>query len=119
MKLVWIEHRKVDQFGTLASEPAGKATEDFSYPLMLPEDENLIWETWVPLDKDAIYIELQIWYPYSLMNAREDDKGYLFQMELNTKGDTAIDGLTAIELEVKKSSRTGTLTLEIAADTPS
>ncbi len=73
----------------------------------------------MPLDKDAIYLELQIWYPYSLVNAREDDKGYLFQMELSTRGDTAIDGLTAIELEVTKSSRAGALTLEIAADTPS
>ncbi|EGH27045.1 hypothetical protein PSYMO_38378, partial [Pseudomonas amygdali pv. mori str. 301020] len=34
---------------------------DFTYPLMPPENEDLIWETWVPLDKDATYLELQIW----------------------------------------------------------
>ncbi|RML33103.1 putative Membrane protein, partial [Pseudomonas syringae pv. atrofaciens] len=113
------QFRKVEQFGMLTNKPTIKASEDCTYPRMPPEKEDLIWETWVPLDKDAIYLELQIWYPYSLVNARENDKGYLFQMELSTRGDTAIDGLTAIELEVKKSSRAGALTLEIAADTPS
>ncbi|WP_346397492.1 T6SS effector BTH_I2691 family protein [Pseudomonas syringae] len=113
------QFRKVEQFGMLTNKPTIKASEDCTYPRMPPEKEDLIWETWVPLDKDAIYLELQIWYPYSLVNAREDDKGYLFQMELSTRGDTAIDGLTAIELEVTKSSRAGALTLEIAADTPS
>ncbi|PBP54628.1 hypothetical protein CCL10_14200, partial [Pseudomonas syringae] len=113
------QFRKVEQFGMLTNKPTIKASEDCTYPRMPPEKEDLIWETWVPLDKDAIYLELQIWYPYSLVNARENDKGYLFQMELSTRGDTAIDGLTAIELEVTKSSRAGALTLEIAADTPS
>ncbi|MBI6782117.1 T6SS effector BTH_I2691 family protein, partial [Pseudomonas syringae] len=113
------QFRKVEQFGMLTNKPTIKASEDCTYPRMPPEKEDLIWETWVPLDKDAIYLELQIWYPYSLVNVREDDKGYLFQMELSTRGDTAIDGLTAIELEVTKSSRAGALTLEIAADTPS
>ncbi|MCW6057174.1 toxin VasX [Pseudomonas fragariae (ex Marin et al. 2024)] len=113
------QFRKVEQFGMLTNKPTIKASEDCTYPRMPPEKEDLIWETWVPLDEDAIYLELQIWYPYSLVNAREDDKGYLFQMELSTRGDTAIDGLTAIELEVTKSSRAGALTLEIAADTPS
>ncbi|EGH26953.1 hypothetical protein PSYMO_37916, partial [Pseudomonas amygdali pv. mori str. 301020] len=35
---------------------------------MPPENEDLIWETWVPLDKDATYLELQIWYPNNLIN---------------------------------------------------
>ncbi|UNB60948.1 hypothetical protein MME54_14805 [Pseudomonas syringae pv. helianthi] len=112
------QFRKMEQFGILTNKPAIKASEDCTFPRMPPEKEDLIWETWVPLDKNAIYLELQIWYPYGLISAR-DDKGYLFQMELSTRGDTAIDGLTAIELEVKKQSRAGTLTLEIAADIPS
>ncbi|RMQ35986.1 hypothetical protein ALQ05_01050, partial [Pseudomonas amygdali pv. mori] len=91
---------------------------DFTYPLMPPENEDLIWETWVPLDKDATYLELQIWYPSNLIHPGEEDQGYLFQMELGTRGDTAIDGLAAVELEVKTSSSVGTLTLEVAEGTP-
>ncbi|MDA7012049.1 hypothetical protein PI739_06750 [Pseudomonas cerasi] len=112
------QFRKAKQFGTLTNKPAGKASEDFTYPLMPPENEDLIWETWVPLHKDATYLELQIWYPANLINPGEDDRSYLFQMELGTRGDTAIDGLAAVELEVKASSRIGTLTLEVAEGTP-
>ncbi|RMR88629.1 putative Membrane protein [Pseudomonas amygdali pv. tabaci] len=112
------QFRKAEQFGTLTNKQAGKTSEDFTYPLMPPENEDLIWETWVPLDKDATYLELQIWYPNNLINPSEDDRGYLFQMELGTWGDTAIDGLAAVELEVQASSRIGTLTLEVAESTP-
>ncbi|KPX99892.1 putative Membrane protein, partial [Pseudomonas savastanoi pv. nerii] len=97
------QFRKAEQFGTLTNKQAGKTSEDFTYPLMPPENEDLIWETWVPLDKDATYLELQIWYPNNLINPGEDDRGYLFQMELGTRGDTAIDGLAAVELEVQAS----------------
>ncbi|CAI8881350.1 MULTISPECIES: toxin VasX [Pseudomonas syringae group] len=112
------QFRKAEQFGMLTNKPAGKASEDYTYPRMPPENEDLIWETWVPLDKDATYLELQIWYPANLLNPGGDDRSYLFQMELGTKGDTAIDGLAAVELEVKASSRIGTLTLEVAEGTP-
>ncbi|WP_214346938.1 toxin VasX [Pseudomonas congelans] len=112
------QFRTAEQFGTLTNKPAGKASEDFTYPLMPPENEDLIWETWVPLDKDATYLELQIWYPASLLNLGEDDRSYLFQMELGLRGDTAIDGLAAVELEVKASNRASTLTLEVAEGTP-
>jgi hypothetical protein len=110
--------RKVEQFGMLTNKPTAKASEDFTYPLMPPENEDLIWETWVPLDKEATFLELQLWYPYDFINSGEDDRSYLFQMELGTRGDTSIDGLTAIELAVKASSRTGSLTLEVAEGTP-
>ncbi|KPX27601.1 toxin VasX [Pseudomonas syringae group genomosp. 3] len=112
------QFRKAEQFGTLTNKPAGKASEDFTYPRMPPENEDLIWETWVPLDNDATYLELQLWYPANLLNPGGDDRSYLFQMELGTKGDTAIDGLAAVELEVKESSRIGALTLEVAEGTP-
>ncbi|AAY38534.1 toxin VasX [Pseudomonas syringae] len=112
------QFREVEQFGKLTNTPSGKASEDLTYPLMPPENEDLIWETWVPLDKDATYIELQIWYPANLLNPGEDDRSYLFQMELGPRGDTAIDGLAAVELEVKASNRAGTLTLEVAEGTP-
>jgi hypothetical protein len=110
--------RKVEQFGMLTNKPTAKASEDFTYPLMPPENEDLIWETWVPLDKEATFLELQLWYPSDLINSGEDDRSYLFQMELGTRGDTSIDGLAAMELAVKASSRTGSLTLEVAEGTP-
>ncbi|MBI6831139.1 hypothetical protein, partial [Pseudomonas syringae] len=112
------QFRKAEQFGKLTNTPPGKASEDFTYPLMPPDNEDLIWETWVPLDKDATYLELQIWYPASLLDPGEEDRSYLFQMQLSPKGDTAIDGLAAVELEVKTSNRAGTLTLEVAEGTP-
>ncbi|WP_024642000.1 hypothetical protein, partial [Pseudomonas syringae] len=112
------QFRRVEQFKMFSNEPTGKASEDFTYPLMPPEDEDLIWETWVPLDKDATYLELQIWYPSNLIHAGEEDRGYLFQIELGTRGDTESDGLAAVELEVKALSRTGALTLEVAGSKP-
>ncbi|PBQ13867.1 hypothetical protein CCL09_23100, partial [Pseudomonas congelans] len=112
------QFRRVEQFKILTNTPAGKASEDFTYPLMPLEDEDLIWETWVPLDKDATYLELQIWYPSNLIHPGEEDRGYLFQIELSTRGDTNSDGLAAVELEVKTLSRTGTLTLEVAESRP-
>ncbi|AKT29789.1 toxin VasX [Pseudomonas syringae pv. actinidiae] len=112
------QFRNTEQFGTLTNKPAGKASEDFTYPRMPPENEDLIWETWVPLDKDATYLELQLWYPANLLNPGGDDRSYLFQMELGIRGDTAIDGVAAVELEVKAISRIGALTLEVAEGTP-
>ncbi|RML85144.1 hypothetical protein [Pseudomonas savastanoi] len=72
----------------------------------------------MPLDKDAAYLELQIWYTASLLKTEGDDKSYLFQLELGTTGDTAVDGLASVELEVKASNRIGALTLEVAEGTP-
>ncbi|MCF5165515.1 hypothetical protein GIW45_15895 [Pseudomonas congelans] len=108
------QFRNVKQFGTLTNKPAGKAYEDFTYPLMPPQNEDVIWETWVPLDKDASYLELQIHYPLNLINSGQSDTGYSFQLELDAKGSTSFDGLTEAELEVKSSNRAGGLMLEIA-----
>ncbi|AHG40721.1 membrane protein [Pseudomonas syringae CC1557] len=108
------QFKKVDQFKNLVNKPARQAQEDFTFPLMPPEGEDIVWETWVPLGKDATYLELQIWYPDSLIEPGQQDVGYLFQLELNSKGDTAADGLAHTELEIKASNRASTLALEIA-----
>ncbi|EGH47351.1 MULTISPECIES: hypothetical protein [Pseudomonas syringae group] len=68
----------------------------------------------VPLDKDASYLELQIYYPFPLASSGQSDTSYSFQLELDTKGSTSFDGLTEAELEVKSSSRADVLMLEIA-----
>ncbi|MCF5631882.1 hypothetical protein GIV53_21815 [Pseudomonas syringae] len=108
------QFKKVDQFKKLVNQPARKAQEDFTFPLMPPESEDVVWETWVPLEKDATYLELQIWYPDSLIKPGQQDVGYLFQLKLYSQGDTAVDGLAHTELEIKASSRASTSTLEIA-----
>ncbi|WP_055009057.1 hypothetical protein, partial [Pseudomonas caricapapayae] len=108
------QFKEVGQFKKLVNQPARKAQEDFTFPLMPPEGEDVVWETWVPLENDATYLELQIWYPDGLIKPGQQDVGYLFQLELSSKGDTAVDGLTNTELEIKTFSRISALTLEIA-----
>jgi len=53
-----------------------------------PEDEGVIWQTWVPLDESAHYLELQVWYGEETLAIREGDNGYRFQIELTQEGQT-------------------------------
>ncbi|RMV43175.1 hypothetical protein ALP10_00748 [Pseudomonas syringae pv. helianthi] len=108
------QFRATSQFGVLTKKRIEHVHKDFTFPLMPPESEDVIWETWVPLEHDARYLELQIWYPENLIRTDAEDTGYLFQIELNTQGRTSFEGLSAIDLEVKTSSRLGFMTLEIA-----
>ena len=52
------------------------------------EDEVVIWQTWVPLDEDVQYLELQVWYAPETIAIREGDKGFRFQVELAKGGQT-------------------------------
>jgi len=51
-------------------------------------DEAVIWQTWVPLDESAHYLELQVWYAPETLAIREGDNGYRFQIELTQEGQT-------------------------------
>jgi hypothetical protein len=53
-----------------------------------PADEDVIWQTWVPLTESAKYLELQVWYPEHILTIREGDKGYRYQIELAPEGET-------------------------------
>ncbi|PIO92440.1 hypothetical protein CBI55_18845 [Pseudomonas syringae] len=108
------QFRQAGQFGTLGNKAARNAHEDFTFPLMPHEGGDLIWETWIPLEAEATYLELQIWYPDSLIKPDQQDIGYLYQLELNREGDTKVDGLITAELEVKALNRSTALTLEVA-----
>ncbi|MCF5453501.1 hypothetical protein GIV89_17330, partial [Pseudomonas syringae] len=108
------QFRQAGQFGTLGNKAARNAHEDFTFPLMPHESEDLIWETWIPLEAEATYLELQIWYPDSLIKPDQQDIGYLYQLKLNREGDTKVDGLITAELEVKALNRSTALTLEVA-----
>lgn len=53
-----------------------------------PEDEDVIWQTWVPLTESAKYLELQVWYPKHILTIREGDQGYRYQIELTPEGES-------------------------------
>ncbi|WP_285427497.1 toxin VasX [Pseudomonas sp. MEJ108] len=108
------QFRATSQFEVLTEKRIEHAHKDFTFPLMPPEGEDVIWETWVPLEQDARYLELQIWYPENLIRTGVEDTGYLFQIELDTQGHTSFEGSSATDLEVKISNRLGFMTLEIA-----
>lgn len=49
-------------------------------------NEDVIWQTWIPLDERAKYLEVQVWYPEEILATRKGDRGYRFQMELAAVG---------------------------------
>ncbi|KPW32847.1 hypothetical protein ALP45_01685 [Pseudomonas coronafaciens pv. atropurpurea] len=98
------QFKNTEHFGKLSNHPMRNACEDLTYPLMPPAGEDVIWETWVPLEQGAAYLELQIWYSERLIRPGPQDIGYLFQIELNSEGKTAVDGLGTVEREVKLAS---------------
>lgn len=51
-----------------------------------PPEEDIIWQTWVPIAEKAKYLEVQIWYPLEVLFIRDGDKGYRFQAELVAGG---------------------------------
>lgn len=84
------------------------------YPPLPPTGEDIVWQTWVPVSESADFIELQIWYPSKVLNPGADDRGYLYQLELDAEGKTKTDGLSTSQLEVKKTNRNDALILAIA-----
>jgi len=83
------------------------------YPISPAADDSLIWETWVPVSDSADFIELQIWYPPRVLNPGADDRGYLYQLELDIDGSMKTDGLGTPKLEVKQANRDNALVLVI------
>lgn len=76
-------------------------------------DECYVWQTWVPLRENTDFLEFQIWYPPLIVSGDSDDRGYLYQVELNTDGNTEADGLSKTNLQVKSSDRLNALVLVI------
>jgi hypothetical protein len=79
----------------------------------LQSDDNVLWQTWVPVSENADFIELQIWYPSRVLNSGIDDHGYLYQLELDTDGAMKTDGLSTSMLEVKQANRKNALVLVV------
>lgn len=47
-----------------------------------PPEEDVIWQTWIPVAERAKYLEVQVWYPQEVLSTRKGDIGYRFQFEL-------------------------------------
>ncbi|WP_109514277.1 T6SS effector BTH_I2691 family protein [Pseudomonas ovata] len=73
----------------------------------LDKDDGVIWQTWIPVEPDADFLELQIWYPDNILKAAPQDIGYLYQIALNRKGSRAINGAENTELQVRNETREG------------
>jgi hypothetical protein len=87
-------------FGSITTQQPEKSNELYFPPIPLP-DEDVVWQTWIPLDTKADFIEFQIWYPEDIVKPGVEDVGYLYQIELMENGQTAADGLLPIELTIK------------------
>ena len=91
-------------FGSLTTQRPEKPDNRY-FPPMPPQNENLVWQTWIPLDTKADFVELQIWYPEDIVKPGPEDIGYLYQIELGDRGSTATDGLMPIDLTIKAIAR--------------
>lgn len=91
-------------FGSLTTQRPEKPDNRY-FPPMPPQNENLVWQTWIPLDTKADFVELQIWYPEDIVKPGPEDIGYLYQIELGDSGSTATDGLMPIGLTIKAIAR--------------
>lgn len=90
----------------------------FTYPMLhfplLPDNEDVIWQTWVPLVPEAVYLEIQIWYPVDSFKPSPEDTGYLYQLEILEHSNSTFDGLLKPQLLMKNTSRSTALPLLIA-----
>lgn len=100
-------------FGSINNQRPPEKNNDLYFPPVPPEEEDVVWQTWVPLGKKADFIELQIWYPKDIVVPVAQDLGYLYQVSISSEGEKAVDGLLPVQLEVKSLTRTGTSALEI------
>ncbi|MCD5979480.1 T6SS effector BTH_I2691 family protein [Pseudomonas quasicaspiana] len=71
-----------------------------------PADQGVVWQTWVPLNKSAEYLELQVWYSEETLAVRNGDSGYRYQIELVHEGasdnsDSRVVGSSKNSLEVE------------------
>lgn len=102
-------------FGTVNNERPVNALDTMYFPPVPPVQEDVVWHTWVPLNRSARYIELQVWYPQDLIAKNPESDGYAYQIELSKEANTAGDGLLFSTLAIKKLTRSAALTLEIPA----
>ncbi|MBX8503136.1 hypothetical protein K5D31_24920, partial [Pseudomonas cichorii] len=104
------QYTHIRKFAKASNERPPHPSSGLHFPIM-PEDEDVVWQTWVPLDKSTDYIELQIWYPSDVVSHGEEGRGYLYQIEPDKKGNGTADGLTLTKLLVSAEPRAHSLIL--------
>ncbi|MBX8599965.1 hypothetical protein K5D39_21975, partial [Pseudomonas cichorii] len=104
------QYTHIRKFAKVSNERPPHPSSGLHFPIM-PEDEDVVWQTWVPLDKSTDYIELQIWYPSDVVSHGEEGRGYLYQIEPDKKGNGTADGLTLTKLLVSAEPRAHSLIL--------
>ncbi|MBX8620384.1 hypothetical protein K5D48_25350, partial [Pseudomonas cichorii] len=104
------QYTHIRKFAKVSNERPPHPSSELHFPIM-PEDEDVVWQTWVPLDKSTDYIELQIWYPGDVVSHGKEGRGYLYQIEPDKKGNGTADGLTLTKLLVSAEPRAQSLIL--------
>ncbi|MBX8557579.1 hypothetical protein K5D43_24205 [Pseudomonas cichorii] len=104
------QYTHIRKFAKVSNERPSHASSTLHFPIM-PEGEDVVWQTWVPLDKSTDYIELQIWYPGDVVSHGKEGRGYLYQLEPDKKGNGTADGLTLTKLLVSAEPRAQSLIL--------
>ncbi|MEB0310933.1 T6SS effector BTH_I2691 family protein [Pseudomonas sp. 10B1] len=91
--------------GKTPNENGPTKAENVYHPLF-ENSAGIIWQTWVPLEVDAQFVETQVWYPLEVLAAAEGDRGYRFQLELEEQGvtdekDTLVSSLNTNSIQVQ------------------
>ncbi|MBX8503138.1 hypothetical protein [Pseudomonas lijiangensis] len=60
----------IRKFAKISNERPSHPSSELHFPIM-PEGEDVVWQTWGPLNKSTDYIELQIWYPGDVVSHGE------------------------------------------------
>jgi hypothetical protein len=80
---------------------------------MPPGDEGVVWQTWVPIKPNAKFLELQLWDPTQVVDPNKEDRGYLYQIELDFDATSTADGLSKKQLSVQQNSRGNFISLVV------
>ncbi|MBK5375819.1 hypothetical protein JFT81_14375 [Pseudomonas sp. TH43] len=102
-----------ETFENISNKPYSRDPYAAICPAPPPENQDIVWQTWVPASENADFVEMQIWYPKQILKPGADDRGYLYQVEIDQNGVSKVDGLSTKTLEVKSSNRANSLILAV------
>jgi hypothetical protein len=103
----------VEKLGNVSNNPYRFDPNLWNYPAMPPGNEDVIWQTWVPFNHDADFLELQIWYPTGVLADNKEMRGYLYQISLEEAPQMTSDGSSNTELSIQKKNRSETICLAV------
>ncbi len=73
--------------------------------LRLPEKKLSPGKTWVLMRYGPNFFELQLRYSAQVVDPNKEDRGYLYQIELDFDATSTADGLSKNQLSVQQNSR--------------